>query len=259
MHPILFHLGEYPIHSYGFLGGIGFLLVATLALIRGRALGLVPDRLADLMIATGFSSLVGARAVFLWQNPEAWQGLFSLVDLRSGGLVFYGGLLTGLVVATLVLKRFRMPQFATWDVFAPALPLGHALTRVGCHLAGCCWGSPTDLAWAVRYEHPLAAAPLGQGLHPVQLLEAAWLLGLGLFCNLRYRHRRWEGEITMWWLVGYAFGRFFLEDLRGDATRGLFLPQLFGEAFSFSQGISLVLGLGAWLVFGVLARRVHPA
>jgi phosphatidylglycerol:prolipoprotein diacylglycerol transferase len=259
MHPILFHLGDYPIHSYGFLGGLGFLLVATMALIRGRALGLVPDRLADLMIGTGFSALVGARALFLWQNPEAWQGPYSLVDLRSGGLVFYGGLLTGLPVAAVLLRRFGLPAFATWDLFATGLPLGHALTRVGCHLAGCCWGAPTDLPWAVRYSDPLAAAPLGQALHPVQLLEAGWLLALGLACNLRYPHRRWDGEVTLWWLGGYAAGRFALESLRGDEARGLFLPQWLGDTLSFSQGVSLLLGAGAVAVFGVLARRLHRA
>lgn len=245
MHPILFTIGDFPLHTYGVLGSVAFLLVAGIGLVRGRAIGLVPERVADLVFITAITSLIGSRVLFVLQNPEVAVDAWAWVDIRSGGLVFYGALLTGLPVASLVVRWFGFPFFATWDIFATAMPLGHALTRVGCFAAGCCHGLPTNLPWAVTFTEPGAPAPLHIPLHPTQLYEAAWLLLVGIVVNLRYSRRRFEGEITALYLLLYALGRGVIEAFRGDATRGYFLPEVFGTWLSYSQGVSVLIALVA--------------
>ena len=159
--------------------------------------------------------------------------------LRSGG-VFYGGLILAVVVAFWYIASHRLPFWTSCDVFAPGIALGHITGRLGCLAAGCCYGKPTDVAWAITFTDPLAAAnvgtPLGIPLHPTQLYEAgAELLILGLL----------------------LLDRTSRPDVRGTHVLGLHVPlrglalhhrvlswrsprQVLG--FSTSQFISLVLG-----------------
>ena len=241
MRPILFTIGDFPLHTYGILGAAAFLFIAFVGIWRGRALGMKPERVADLVFAITLLSLAGSRALFVIQNPEAAPTYSDWVDLRAGGLVFYGALLTGLPVASLLIRRFGFPFFATWDVFATAMPLGHALTRIGCLGAGCCYGAPTDVAWAVTFTHPHSGAPLGVPLHPTQLYEAGWLLLIGTVVNLRYPRRSFPGEITALYLAMYAVGRAVIEAFRGDVTRGFFLEAVLGQTLSYSQGVSILI------------------
>jgi phosphatidylglycerol:prolipoprotein diacylglycerol transferase len=112
---------------------------------------------------------------------------------RSGG-VFYGGLILAVVVAFWYIGRHRLPFWTTCDVFAPGIALGHVTGRLGCLAAGCCYGSPTDVPWAITFTNPLAAAnvgtPLGIALHPTQVYEAgAELLILGFLLGTERRGR----------------------------------------------------------------------
>lgn len=257
MHPILFHLGDVAVHSYGAAGAVGFLLVAGVALVRARALGIKPERTADLIFWTSVAALLGARALYLLQNPQHVDGPLSFVDLRSGGLVFYGAMIVGLPVGSLLMRAYSMPFYAMWDIFATAMPLAHAISRLGCFAAGCCWGAATDVPWAVTYTHPRAVAPLHQAVHPTQLYEAGWLLLVGVVVNAFYARKRFDGQVMLLYLTLYAFGRSVVEAFRGDAARGFFLPGLLGDALTFSQGTSLVLAAVACAVFLVGARRAR--
>lgn len=250
MHPILFELGGSSVHTYGALGAVGFLAVCGIALVRAKKLGIDPERLADLIFFTALVSLLGARLLFVWQNPQVVETWFDVVNYRKGGLVFYGALLVGIPFGTAWLWFKQMPVLAGWDVFATAMPIGHGITRLGCLAAGCCWGTESSAPWAVTYSHPLAIAPHGVSLHPVQVYEALSLLVVGAIVNLAYERRKFDGQILGMYLIGYAAVRMVTELYRGDATRGLFLPQLLGELLSYSQGVSIGIGL---LGVGVIA------
>ena len=258
MHPILFSIGDFSLHTYGILGAIAFLGIAFVGIWRGRAIGLVPERVADLVFATTLTSLFGSRVLFAIQNPDAVPDISSFFDLRAGGLVFYGALLTGLPVGSLLMRRFGFPFFATWDIFATAMPLGHALTRVGCFAAGCCHGAPADTPWAVTFTNPGSGAPLGVPLHPTQLYEAAWLALVGLIVNLRYSRRSFSGETTATYLALYAIGRGVIEAYRGDVTRGFFLEGVLGQLLTYSQGVSLLI-LAVAAAFWWVGRRTAEA
>lgn len=255
MHPVLFEINGFAIHTYGAMGAIGFLFVAITALYRTRVMGLKSERTADLIFWSAVVGLIGSRLVFVVQNPGAFESVWQWANLRTGGLVFYGALLFGAPMASLLLYWFKFPFFATWDVFAAAFPVAHGFARLGCFGAGCCYGAPSDGPLAVVFTHPQSAAPLHMGLHPTQLYEAGFLFALGIVLNVLYGRKGWHGQIMLLYLVSYAIGRAVIEMFRGDASRGYFLQQVFGTALSYSQGISLLIAAVGIVVFGVIARR----
>lgn len=249
MHPVLFTLFGNEIHGYGIASAIGFMIVSGIAITRGSALGIVRERTADVIFWTAIAGLVGSRALYIVLNPTQFDGWRTWVNLRTGGLVFYGALLVGLPVAALLMRRYAMPWRPMMDVFATALPIGHGLSRLGCLMAGCCYGQPTDLPWGVVYTHPYAPGPHDVALHPTQAYEAVWLLITGAVCNLRYAHRRFDGEILLIWLGSYAIFRPINELFRDDPTRGWILEGALGQTLSTSQGISMLF----FAIVGVLA------
>jgi phosphatidylglycerol:prolipoprotein diacylglycerol transferase len=241
VYPELFKLGPVTVYTYGVLLAAAYLLGLRLAMSRAKSRGLDPNRTLDLGIAIIISALVGAKLLLLLvdfdrfrQNPGE---LFSIV--RSGG-VFYGGLIAAVAVAFWYMWRHKMPLWTTCDVFAPGIALGHAVGRLGCLMAGCCYGRPTDVPWAITFTNPDAAAnvgtPLGVALHPTQLYESgAEALILVLLLVTEKKGRPFEGRTFWSYMALYGISRFVIEFFRGD-DRGV----LFG-AVSTSQFISLVL------------------
>jgi phosphatidylglycerol:prolipoprotein diacylglycerol transferase len=258
MHPILFELGGVTVHTYGALGAVAFLLGAFIALKRGEGLGVLPEATADLIFWTSLVGLVGSRLLFVYQNPDGIETIWDVVNIRKGGMVFYGSLLVGVPFGTLWMRMKGMPILAMWDVMATVMPLAHGISRLGCYAAGCCYGSETDASWAVVFTDDLAVAPHNVALHPVQLYEAALLFVVAAIVNLAWTRRRQDGQVIGLYLGLYAVGRSVMELYRGDVSRGLFLPDVFGELMTYSQGISL-LGLVAGGLLIWMGRRAGPS
>lgn len=255
--PVLIDFPRFPLHSYGALGSLGFILVVFLVLRRTRALGMDKDHVVDVIFWGAIAGIVGSRALFVWQNAEMFDTVGQMVNIRNGGLVFYGAMLAGLPVGAMVMYHRKIQFFDLMDVLATAMPIGHGLARIGCVLAGCCFGLPTDLPWGVTYSHELAIAPPhGVALHPVQLYESALLFSIAGITNFLYGKRKWGGQIMLIYLCLYAVVRSFTEQFRGDLSRGFLFEDLLGQTVSFSTGISMGIGLIAVLVFGVLARKM---
>lgn len=240
MYPELFSIGPLTLYTYGVLLAASYLLGLWLAMRRARAWGLNASHVLDLGIYIIIAALIGAKLLLLVvdfdQFRESPQELLSLA--RSGG-VFYGGLILAVVVAFWYIAKHRLPFWTTCDVFAPGIALGHVTGRLGCFAAGCCYGRPTDVAWAVTFNSTQAASnvgtPLGIPLHPTQLYEAgAELLILLFLLGTEKKGRPFAGRTFWAYMFLYAISRYIIEIYRGD-PRG----QMFG--FSTSQFISIVL------------------
>ena len=241
MHPILFDFGSFTIYSYGVLLAAAYLLGLQFALRRARARGLDAQRVMDLGIWIIISALVGAKLLLLvvdykqfTNNPRDVLGL-----ARSGG-VFYGGLIAAVVVALLYLRRHKLPLWTTTDVFAPGIALGHIVGRLGCLLAGCCFGRQATVPWAITFRDPAAMAnvgtPLGVPLHPTQLYEAgAEALILAFLLLWEKKGRPFPGRTFWTYMLLYGISRFVIEFYRGD-SRGMVF-----DALSTSQFVSAVL------------------
>jgi len=255
VYPELFKVGPFTVYTYGVLLAASYLLGLRLAMWRAKKWGLDPSRVLDLGIYIIIAALVGAKLLLLVVDFDQFKDPRELLNLARLGGVFYGGLLLAVVVAFWYITRHRMPFWTTCDVFAPGIAMGHVTGRLGCLAAGCCYGKPTNVPWAIVFTNPLAAAnvgtPLGIPLHPTQLYEAgAALIIVTLLLVTERRGRPFAGRTFWLYMFLYAVSRYIIEMYRGD-PRGT----VFG-IFSTSQFISMVLGpLSLFMLFW-LSRRI---
>lgn len=251
MHPILIQAGPFTIYSYGVLVATGVMLGLWYARQQAPRAGLNPDRVWNLGVYMVLSALLVAKLWLIVGDLPYYiahpREIFGLGTLQSGG-VFYGGVLGAIVVIVYYTRRYKMPLLPLTDTYAAALPLGHAIGRMGCFMAGCCYGKPTTLPWGVTFTSPIAArlvgTPLGIPLHPTQLYEV--ILESFNFVALIWlgRRQKFAGQIFGAYLMLYGVERGCVEFVRGDPGRTL----MFNGAVSIMQIVSLVMiATGAYL------------
>jgi phosphatidylglycerol:prolipoprotein diacylglycerol transferase len=163
--------------------------------------------------------------------------------------VFQGGLVLATLTAFFYVRRHRMPWLETFDAFAPGIAIGHAIGRMGCFAAGCCWGKPTDLPWAITFTNPdaheLTGVPLNVHLHPAQLYEVGSEALLFAFLYWRFGRSHRPGSIIGLYLVLSSAARFLIEFTRNHEQA---LP--FGLPLSITQWIAVALtAVGTALLF----------
>ena len=252
MYPELFSVGPVTVYTYGVLLAASYLLGLRLAMWRAKRWGLDSSRVLDLGIYIIIAALVGAKLLLVVVDFDQFKSPADLLSLARSGGVFYGGLILAVLVAFWYIARHQMPFWRTCDVFAPAIALGHVTGRLGCLAAGCCYGRPTDVGWAITFTNPLAATnvgtPLGIPLHPTQLYEAgASLLILVVLLATERRGRAFPGRTFWAYMFLYAVSRYVIEIYRGD-PRGAVM------GFSTSQFISLVLAPLSLVMLFYLSR-----
>jgi len=255
MFPRLISIGNFWAPTYGALVAIGFLVGLFIAVRLAKREGLSPDLVANLGIYSGIAGLIGGKiTMFLfdwkvyWNNPRE---LFSRETLQAAG-VYQGGLVLALIVAVFYIRRTKLPWLQTLDVLAPGVAIGHAIGRLGCFAAGCCWGLPTRLPWAVTFRNPeanrLTGVPLDIPLHPTQLYEAFAEAVIFVFLFWRIRRPHANGDIIGAYLVLYSIARFFIEFVRYHEQ-----PTQLG--LSLTQWISIgTCLLGIWLLLKRVPR-----
>ncbi|HYG98646.1 MAG TPA: prolipoprotein diacylglyceryl transferase [Terriglobales bacterium] len=262
MFPHLFHLGSFSLPTYGFLVATGVLVGLIVAAKMSQWQGLDPEKAWNLGILAVLCAIVGAK-ILLFINDWDWyashpEDIFSLSTWQAGG-VFYGGLIGAIAVSVWYIRRNNMPVLRTCDAFAPGLALGHAIGRVGCFAAGCCYGEPTSLPWGATFTNPLAHAisgtPLGIPLHPTQLYETAVELTNFFILTWLIRHKKFEGQVIGTYLFLYGVARYFLEFLRDDPERGSVL----GGIMTGTQLISIVLVLAGGALWVWRKKMPVPA
>lgn len=254
MHPILFEAGPITIYTYGVLLAAAYLLGLWLGVKRANAAGLDGNKVLDLGIWVIIAALVGAKGLLFVVEFDHFtssrEEFFSL--LRSGG-VFYGGLIAASLTCIYQLRKHKLPLWQSGDLFAPGIALGYMVGRLGCLAAGCCYGKPTQVAWAVTFTDPAAAlnvgTPLNVPLHPTQLYESlAGLVILLVVLALERRPGSYAGRTFWQFVLLYAVSRFIIEFFRGDDRGAVAM-------FSTSQLISLVLAPLSVVMIVWLARQ----
>src|SRR5438874_923634 len=203
MYPRLFEFGPVTVYTYGVLLAAAYLFGLKLAMNRAKARGLDANRVLDLGIYIIISALIGAKLLLLVTDFKAFTANpRELLTLARSGGVFYGGLILAVIVALWYIRKIGLPLWTTTDVFAPGIALGHVVGRFGCLFAGCCYGKPTTVPWAITFKDHFAAAnvgtPLGVPLHPTQLYEAGAELVIMIVLLATERKGRPYAGRTFW-------------------------------------------------------------
>ena len=247
MYPILFEYGNLIIYAYGIFVALGFFLAFWVGGRMATRLGQDPRRFRDLGLVVLIASLVGARLFYVLLNWEIFAAEpLAVFHIWSGGMVYHGGLVFGAVAGWLFLRGTAPANSALplADAAAPAIALGHAVGRLACLFAGCCYGKATELFCAVTFTDPRSLARLDTPLHPTQLYEVfANLLIFGLLIRHLGRAGRHPGSAFGLYLILYGVARFVIEFFRGDTGGGGFIGPL-----SIAQWTSIaLLAVGGWL------------
>ena len=261
MYPELFRIGNFPINTYGVLLALGLLLALFLASKLGARDGIKGDRLYDLGLWTIIGGLIGSKVLMFFTEDHV--NVFSLDFLRSGG-VYYGGFLGGFLALFILIRFYKLSFWKVADAFAPGVALGQFFGREGCFAAGCCWGKETSLPWGVHFTeaaHEFTGVPIigpdgtPLHLHPTQLYESiTMLIVCGILVYL-HRHKRFDGQVLIGYMILYPLVRFTIEFFRDDPRGDLFgLTTLTG--LSTSQIISLIVAIGA-IIFMFVRLKKH--
>lgn len=255
MYPYLFGNEHIPMYGVCFVLGIVASTLLLLFYIRKRSPEVNKD---DSLYAACFAlvgGILGAKLLSVLTNINVIiEYKIGIVDVIKNGFVFYGGLIGGFIGYFIYGKVYKIPVMALTDQGSQALPLGHAIGRLGCFCAGCCYGKETTSAIGVIYEHPSdPLTPVGVKLIPTQLIETCYCLLIFfvlLILNRKFKLKR--GVSTSIYILAYGTCRFINEFFRNDAERG----ELFNLSTSQWISILLMLSIGLyWIVKLIQSRK----
>lgn len=264
MFPVLFTLrlgsaGAFTVGTYGLFYAVGFLLALRLAVAYARREGIASARIVDLGIVTLLAGFIGAKLTLYLLEPSIYLAhpMEMIRSLRSAG-VFYGGFVLAAAAGLVYVRRHGLPLGRVADVVTPAVALGQGIGRIGCFMAGCCYGKACALPWAVTFTDPeayrLTGVTLGVALHPTQLYHAAADFLVWGVAALQMRRPRAPGTVFWTYILLHAVLRFAIEFARGDVARGVF----FGGHLSTSQIVAVPAALAAIVMLARLRRRAVP-
>ena len=239
MHPILAQIGPLPIHTYGFMIAIGFIIAVQVIQYLAKKSKLDPDLIQDLVFGALAIGFLGARLVFILTRFTYFtENPVEIFKVWEGGLVFYGGPLAALPFVLWFIRRHQFPLWRTLDALAPGLVVAHAFGRLGCLAAGCCYGRPTDKPWGIVLNSELVDPSLhGVHLHPTQIYESVSLFILFFGLLAVFKRRKFEGEVALVYFMAYPIIRSVIEIYRGDTIRGFIIDGI----LSTSQFISILV------------------
>lgn len=307
MKPEIFHIHvgslNLPIYGYGLMMVIGFLLAAQLAKFLARRSGLDGEIFINAALLALVAGVVGARLSHILENLNDFtrsdrtvaENLWNMINLRSGGLTYYGGFLLGFPVLLAYGIWKKVPLRLGMDIVAPCLMIGLGLGRVGCFLNGCCYGAETHPGafYAVEFpynsnpyidevahgeikvpdalqnaEHrPVSVQSLNSEqktiadqqhslpLHPAQLYSTFTALLLAALLVAYFTIPHIPGRVFALMLILEGTTRFILEMLRSE-------PAIWGTQFSLSMFLgvfNVALGIGLWWLLGRLQSNPVPA
>jgi phosphatidylglycerol---prolipoprotein diacylglyceryl transferase len=276
MHPILFRIGDFVIGTYGVAIVIGMMAGLWLCSRLARRRGLAPEFFYDLAFVLLLTGFIGARVLFIISMWDEFLAHPAALIFSREGFVFQGGFIAALACGIGFTRWRKKPLLEVVDIIAPGLVLAHAFGRIGCFLAGCCYGhacppgKPAGVLckiFSVQYplimdhgqpsemfnfayagqmnQHligPQATAPLP--ILPVQLFESFGNFMICLALLWLWRRRKYSGQIFVFYMGFYSVLRFGLEFLRGDADRGLY----FNGMLSTGQILAIFTLLAALLL-----------
>lgn len=252
MYPVLFELGLIKLYSYGFMIALGAGAGIWYMARQGKKeVGLTFDQVNTLFLLIFAAAFIGGKVFLFFEEPSYY--ISQPMKLISGkGFVFYGSFLFAIPTMVWFFRKQKLPLYKMLDVMAITTCLVHMFGRLGCFLAGCCYGVPTAGLFGVVFTDPACSAePLGTPLHPTQLYEAGFILIVMLFLLYLRDRRSFYGQLFLTYMILYALGRFVIEYFRGDIARGFIIE----DYLSHSQFVALLIAVVVGAVYVLWRRR----
>lgn len=248
----LLTIGNVTIYGYGLMIAIGVLSAYFLGEFRAKKRKWDDDVVFGITVWAMIGGILGAKLLYIIidikriiADPKI------LLDFRNG-FVVYGGLVLGVlaVIAYCKVKKVYIPQW--FDVLIPSVPLGQAFGRLGCFMAGCCYGAETDSWFSIVFKDS-DFAPNHVHLYPTQLMSsAANFIHCILLMFVLPRFFKKPGQVASFYMIFYSIGRFVIEMFRGDGERGEI------GFLSTSQFISIFILLGGIALFTFFTIKNYP-
>lgn len=261
MYNDLFSIGPVTVHGYGLMIAIGVLAALIISDKRATKRGLSGDLVYSLVIWTVVGGFLGAKVLFIITYLKKF--LADPVGFISGsGFVVYGGIITGIGIIALFCKIKKVSFIDYIDLVMPSVALAQGFGRLGCLLAGCCYGRPTDSAIGIIFTHS-DFAPNGIKLMPTQIMMSVgdFIIAAILFYYVSiYDKKRMEragletppastgGRVTLLYLILYSIGRFSVEFFRNDYRGSVGI-------LSTSQFIAIITAVVATVVYFIMINR----
>lgn len=252
MYPILLHIyGPFNLNSFSVALGIALFLFLILARNRAALLGITSkEDFTNGFIESALSGVFGGRLLHILSEWHHYDSFLDMLKIWNGGLSVLGSIIGIAAYASWYSKRNHIPLLPAFDCAALYAPLAHSIARIGCFLAGCCYGQPTKLPWGITYTNTEIAAPLHISLHPTQLYSSLSLLSIFLF--MHYRGEKWcskPGELSMLYLILTSIERWSIDFLRGDRVINSPFSFITTQWFSLDQWVALGILLVSCLLY----------
>lgn len=254
MFPILFHVGNLEVRSYGVMVGLSFVLALWLGTKEAQRRGLDPSLVQDFALYALLGGLLGARIYFvLFSEPSYFvKNPLETIAVWRGGISVIGALLGGFLVALWYCRWKRISFWKFSDALAPGIALGQTVGQLACLLNGDSYGKPTNLPWAITYTDPRSFAPLNTPLHPIEIYEiVAYFLVFVAVWQTRAKYRV-EGFAFLTYIFAYSIARFSVEFFRGN-------PANFAWGIPAAQVFSVALMLASLTGFYIFSKRYGKA
>lgn len=262
---VAFTIGDsFTVMWYGICIAIGMILAITYASLRCKQQGIKVDDLIDIAIFAIFFGVIGARLYYVAFRPSQFETLWDVINLRTGGLAIYGGIIFGAATVVVVCLIKKISWRKLYDAAGPGVMIAQAMGRWGNFFNGEAYGG------LVEESHPLYFLRMGLAsrnthydfntsnmvyVHPTFLYESLWNVVGFILINVFFKKKKFDGEVALWYFAWYGFGRMFIEGLRTDS---LYIGET-GIRASQMLGFLLFALATALIVYGRIVTKKNAA
>ncbi len=246
MYPTVCNIyGKFQISSFSCAIAIGILVFIWLATRDKKLIKLISkDDFVNLTIETAIFAIIGGRLLEVIIDYKNYHSFYDVISIWQGGATVLGNIIVAILYGAWYLKRRSIPIIPVLDRAAIYVPIIHAFGRIGCFLVGCCFGTPTNLPWAIIYKNPEIIAPIHTAIHPTQIYSALTFFGIFLFMKfVASKFFTKTGQLLLCYIVLSCTERIIIDFFRGDRINI--------QVLSSHQWISILVIIISILVFAI--------
>lgn len=256
---------SHPVMWYGIIIVLAMVAAFFISLRKSKFEGIKSDDVFDLAIYLVVFAILGARLYYVLSKISHYDSFYDVIAIWDGGLAIYGGIIAGGLTIIIYSKIKKLNTASFLDIAAPGLILGQAIGRWGNFFNAEAHGGVTTLPWRMgigegqwlNFAEDKVIFGVAQYYHPTFLYECIWnLIGFALIMAF-YKKKKFNGQVALWYLVWYGFGRFFIEGLRTDSL--YLFESVLGQSIRVSQAVAIVCVVGGAAALIVLGRKAKAA